>query len=92
MVGNSHFQSWATAISTNSQNGTRITFRYAKDFSSTFERASQPSRIIIAWNYRSENGQPESDEHQRMNLLEDSLEPILDQDEFATLSDAREGQ
>jgi hypothetical protein len=85
MVGKSHVQSWATAISTNSQNGRRIIFRYAKNFSSTFDRASQPSRIIIAWNYRSENGQPESDEHQRMNLLEDSLEPILDQDDFATL-------
>jgi Family of unknown function (DUF695) len=86
MVGKSHVQSWATAISTNSQNGRKIIFRYAKDFSSTFDRASQPSRIIIVWKYDFENGQLESGEHRRMKLLENSLEPILDQDDFATLA------
>jgi hypothetical protein len=92
MVGKSHVQSWATAISTNSQNGKKIIFRYAEDFGSTFDRASQPSRIIIAWKYDSENGQPESEEHRRMNLLEDSLEPILDQDDFATLAIVTTGE
>jgi Family of unknown function (DUF695) len=86
MVGKSHVQSWATAISTNSQNGRKIIFRYAKDFSATFDRASQPSRIIIVWKYDSESGQPGPEEHRRMNLLEDSLEPILGQDNFAILA------
>jgi hypothetical protein len=85
MVGKSHVRSWATAISTNLQNGRKIIFRYAKDFSSTFDRASQPSRIIIVWIYNSESGQPEPEEHRRMNLLEDSLGPILNQDDLAIL-------
>jgi hypothetical protein len=92
MVGKPHVQSWATAISTNSQNGRKIIFRYAEDFGSTFDRASQPSRIIIVWKYDSENGQPGSEEHRRMNLLEDSLEPILGQDDFATLAIVTTGE
>jgi hypothetical protein len=87
-----HAWHWATAISTNSQNSRKIIFRYVEDFGSTFDRASQPSRIIIAWKYDSENGQPESEEHRRMNLLEDSLEPILDQDDFATLAIVTTGE
>jgi hypothetical protein len=67
------------------QSGRKIIFRYAKDFSSTFDRASQPSRIIIVWIYDSESGQPEPEEHRRMNLLEDSLGPILNQDDLAIL-------
>jgi hypothetical protein len=77
MVGKSHVQSWATAISTNSQNGRKIIFRYAKDFSATFDRASQPSRIIIVWKYDSESGQPGPEEHRRMNLLEDLWSQFL---------------
>jgi hypothetical protein len=73
-------------ISTNSQDDRKIIFRYARDFCSTFEGASQPSRIIIVRKYDSENGQPESEEHRRMNLLEDLLEPILDQDGSAILA------
>jgi hypothetical protein len=86
MAGDSDVQLWATAISTNARNDRRIIFRYAKAFSPTFDRASQPVRIIIAWKYQSECGQPIAEEHQRMNLLEDALEPVLDQDRFATLA------
>jgi hypothetical protein len=86
MDGNSHVQMWATAISTHSGNGRKIIFRYAKDFSPTFERASQPDRIIIVWRYQSETGQPVQEEHEQMDLLEDSLEQHLKEDQFATLA------
>jgi hypothetical protein len=48
--------------------------------------------LIIVWKYDSENGQPGSEEHRRMNLLEDSLEPILGQDDFATLAIVTTGE
>jgi hypothetical protein len=56
----SDVQEWATAISTNADNGRRIVFRYARQFHPSFDRASQPVRIILAWNYESESGQPEA--------------------------------
>jgi uncharacterized protein DUF695 len=59
---------------------------YAKDLSSVFDPASQPDRIIIVWRYESETGQPVTEEHQKMNLLEDSLEQIVDAGSFATLA------
>ncbi|WP_109489058.1 DUF695 domain-containing protein [Occallatibacter savannae] len=77
---------WATAISTNKENNRRIVFRYAKKFRAEFDRSLQPIRIIIVWNYQSETGMPESEQHQRMNELEDALEPVLENDRFATLA------
>jgi Family of unknown function (DUF695) len=78
--------SWATAISKNASNGRKIIFRYAEQFSPTFERKSQPIRIIIVWRYHSESGQPVSDEHRRMNEMEDALESALDPNGFTTLA------
>ena len=86
MAVGSDVRMWATAISTNVHNGRKIIFRYAKKFSATFQRDSQPIRIIIVWKYQSETGQPFAEDHQRMNLLEDSLESILKDDGFATLA------
>jgi len=87
MAVGSDVQMWATAISTNAHNGRKIIFRFAKTFEPTFDRASQPIRIIIVWKYRSERGgQPIADDHQRMNLMEDALESALDEDGFATLA------
>ena len=86
MAVGSDVTSWATAISTNASNGRKFIFRYAEQFSPTFERASQPIRIIIVWKYHSDTGQPISDEHQRMNQMEDALESALDPDGFATLA------
>ena len=77
---------WATAISTNAHNGRKIIFRYAKDFSASFRRDSQPIRIIIVWKYQSETGQPFAEDLQRMNLLEDTLESSLKEGSFATLA------
>lgn len=88
----SDVQIWATAISTNAQNGRRIIFRFAKEVSQSFDRASQPIRIIIVWKYESDNGQPIAEEHQRMNQLEDALEAVLGQDRFATLALVSRGE
>jgi hypothetical protein len=77
---------WATAISTNASNGRKIIYRYALELSPTFERGSQPCRAIIVWKYSSDSGQPYTEEHAAMNLLEDTLEPVLFQDDFATLA------
>jgi Family of unknown function (DUF695) len=86
MAVGSDVRIWATATSTNKHNGRKIIFRYAKDFSATFRRDSQPIRIIIVWKYQSETGQPFAEELQRMNLLEDTLESVLKDDGFATLA------
>ena len=81
----SNVKTWATATSTHNENGRVIIFRFAKELHPRFNRGSQPDRIIIVWRYESGTGQPVSDEHQQMNLLEDKLSPALD-DEFATLA------
>jgi hypothetical protein len=82
----SNVEVWATAVSTNADNGRRVMFRFAKEFSPSFDKASQPDRIIIVWRYESETGQPTSDVHQQMILLEDSIEAILRQDSLSTLA------
>jgi hypothetical protein len=88
MAGLSNVTMWATAISRHAHNGRRIIFRFAQELSPTFDRESQPIRIIIAWKYESKMGQPGAEEYQQMNLLEDALQSVLDQnqDHFATLA------
>ena len=86
MVHESNVVMWATAKSTHSGNGRVVIFRFAKELRPYFDRTSQPDRIIIVWRYESETGQPAFDEHQRMNLLEDTLAPVLFEEEFATLA------
>jgi len=51
MADGSDVQKWATAISTNSHNGRKIIFRYAEQFTPTFDRGSQSIRVIIVWKY-----------------------------------------
>ena len=86
MAVGSSVRVWATAISVHAQNGRKIFFRYAKELNLAFDPASQPFRIIIVWKYESETGQPVTDDHQRMNELEDLLEAALNRDRFATLA------
>src|SRR5215831_1404695 len=86
MAFGSNVRTWATAVSTNANNGRQIIFRYAQELSTSFDQASQPIRIIIVWKYKSESGQPMSEAHQRMNQLEDMLESVLKEDGFATLA------
>jgi uncharacterized protein DUF695 len=86
MAVGSDVLTWATATSTNAATGRKIIFRYAEQLKPTFNRASQPIRIIIVWKYQSESGQPIAEDHQQMNLLEDALESALEEDHFATLA------
>ena len=77
---------WSTAISTSSVTGRKVIFRFADLLNPAFDRKSQPDRIIIVWTYQSETGQPLSEEHRQMNIMEDALETVLYQDRFATLA------
>ena len=86
MALDSDVQTWATATSTNTNNGRKIIFRYAEQLRATFDRASQPIRVIIVWKYESDTGLPNAEDHQRMNLLEDTLQSALEGDRFATLA------
>jgi hypothetical protein len=86
MAFDSDVQRWATAVSTNAQNGRKIIFRYAEQLTPTFDRASQPVRIILVWRYKSDGGLPNSEDNQQMNLFEDVLQPVLGEDRFATLA------
>ena len=83
---------WATAISRHKSNERVIIWRFAKALNPAFELESLPWRVILAWKYESENGQPVTEVHQQMNLLEDLLEPICDQGKFATLALASTGE
>jgi len=86
MAFGSNVRTWATAISTNADNGRKIIFRYAEELSTTFDQACQPVRIFIVWKYESKSGLPMSEDNQRMNQLEDMLESVLKEDGFATLA------
>jgi hypothetical protein len=86
MNNGSDVEIWATAISSNSANGRQIIFRYAKRLRPSFDRSAQPDRIIIAWKYHSENGQPNFGDHRDMNMMEDALERALDGSGIATLA------
>lgn len=79
-------QVWETATSTHQTNGRVIVFRYIKEFSPGFKKSTQPDRIILAWRYQSERGMPVLEERQRMDAMEDALEPIVEKDNFATLA------
>jgi hypothetical protein len=86
MAADSSVLVWATAKSTHSGNGRVIVWRYAKYFNPSFDRASQPVRIIIVWKYVSDSGMVYKEVHERMNALEDVLAPALAGDDFATLA------
>jgi hypothetical protein len=64
MADRSDVLTWATAVSTNKNNGRQIIFRYAEHLGPNFDRSSQPFRIIIVWKYQSANGQPIGEELQ----------------------------
>lgn len=86
LSSNCFSQSWALATSTHPNSGRQIVFRYMDTFSPGFQRASQPVRIILAWNYQSENGMPILTERQRMDSMEDLLGPVVEKDGFASLA------
>ncbi|TDP82290.1 uncharacterized protein DUF695 [Aquabacterium commune] len=79
-------QTWATAQSRNPSNGRVIVFRYVQTFASGFSKAQQPIRVIVTWQYTSENGMPTPAERQRMDALEDLLAPAVEATGVATLA------
>ncbi|MEG4208361.1 DUF695 domain-containing protein [Microcoleus sp. Pol7_A1] len=79
-------QEWATAVSRHHTEDRAIVFRYVKTFTPQFNRSSQPDRIILVWNYKSDSGMPSVKERQMMDKLEDSLSPTIEGDGFATLA------
>jgi hypothetical protein len=79
-------QEWSTATSSNKANGRVIIFRFISKFNANLDRTSQQNRIIIAWKYKSENGMPSLNERERMDAMEDALQPALEKDGFATLA------
>jgi len=85
MAVNSIVVMWATAISTHTENGRKIIWRFAEALAPAFDRTSQPIRINIVWKYRSETGVPVTEERERMDVLEDKLKPLVEQDRFPTL-------
>ena len=85
MATSSSAQVYATAISGNQSNGRVIVFRYIHDFGPGFDRATLPDRVILVWKYQSAGGMPAVEERQRMDALEDAVDPVVSRDRFATL-------
>jgi hypothetical protein len=77
---------WATAISRNATTGRQIFWRYAKDLRPSFDRSTQPHRIIIVWKYASKSGQPGPTDNGGMNRFEDALAGALKGSHVATLA------
>lgn len=77
---------WATAVSTHAESGRRIIWRFISRFTPDFQPELLPDRVIIAWRYESETGQPVKSEHEQMVRLEELLEPIEESGKFATLA------
>ncbi|MEK6667687.1 MAG: DUF695 domain-containing protein [Pseudomonadota bacterium] len=78
-------QTWATAQSRNPSNGRVIVFRYIQAFAPGFNKAQHATRVIVTWQYTSENGMPSPAERQRMDALEDLLAPAVEATGVATL-------
>jgi hypothetical protein len=77
---------WATAVSTNAENGRVIIWRYIQDFPREFKQSLQPYRVILVWKYQSDSGQPGTAEHQRMDEMEDLIQPNVEGNGFASLA------
>ena len=92
MTADSDIVTWATAVSTNADNGRKIIFRYVEHLRPTFNKTSQPIRAIIVWKYLSEDGQPIAEDYERMMLLEDALESAFETDRFGTLAIVSTGE
>lgn len=77
---------WSLAESRNESTGQAIIFRYVDEFAPDFSRSSLPVRVFLVWRYESDSGMPASDERQRMDLMEDALEPVVEASGVAILA------
>jgi hypothetical protein len=79
-------KTWNTATSKNEATGRVIIFRFIEELDRGFERSSQPVCVIIVWKYQGNNGMPVASERQRMDAMEDLLQPVIEADGFSSLA------
>lgn len=77
-------RSWGTIVTHNDDMA--IIYRYVEAFHDGWDLASQPDRIIIAWRYENPTGMPSPTEREQMEELEAALEPVVEEEGFATLA------
>lgn len=85
-------QEWSTAVSKHRTEDRSVIFRYMSKFAPGFDRARQPERLIITWGYESRSGMPSLEVRQRMDALEDILQPVVESDGFSTLAIVSTGE
>lgn len=77
-------KSWATVVT--HSDGQAIIYRYVDAFHPDWDLATQPDRVILSWKYESANGMPSPSEREHMAALEETLEPVVEQQGFATIA------
>ncbi|CDG84364.1 DUF695 domain-containing protein [Janthinobacterium agaricidamnosum] len=77
-------KSWATVVT--HSDAQAIIYRFVDAFHPDWDLSTQPDRIILAWKYQAENGMPSPAERERMEALEEILEPVVEEEGFATLA------
>lgn len=77
-------RSWGTIVTHNDD--LAIIYRYVDAFHDEWDLATQPDRIIIAWRYENPTGMPSPTEREQMEELEAALEPVVEEEGFATLA------
>jgi len=77
---------WSTAVSHNESTGRAMILRYVDELAADFSKSSLPVRVVVVWNYESDTGMPATDERQRMDLMEDALEPVIEASGIAILA------
>jgi hypothetical protein len=83
---------WATAVSKHQSSGRAIVFRYVRVFPTGFIKDEYPVRIILQWKYQSETGMPQTAERERMERLEDLLQPSVEASGLSTLAIVSTGE
>jgi Family of unknown function (DUF695) len=78
-------QTWAIAQSKHFADDRAIVFRYLDEPTHQQNRETQPIRIVVVWRYLGTRGMPGTPERERMEKLEDLLEPAVEKSEVATL-------
>jgi len=79
-------RTWSTAVSRNESTGQAIIFRYIDELAADFSRTSLPVRVFLVWRYESDSGMPANEDRQRMDLMEDALEPLVEASGAAILA------
>ncbi|MFZ6747222.1 DUF695 domain-containing protein [Undibacterium sp. JH2W] len=86
IIPNASAQIWATATSKHRTNDSVIVFRYLKEFKNSYNIKQYPDQVTLTWTYFGNKGMPSTDERVKMDKFEDTLLPLLDKDNLATLT------